>query len=232
MVMPHGHHAPPRPRSEFRSGCLGQFWRAEVGKFSRAPKSMTRIKKIPLPDVTLPYASKPLHILSRDAKIQSGDVVWGAEPMRAKKMPYQPRDFTLLAEFVKLADATDDRILKFARKYGPLGLCQHGAALGHRDRFNARCYKPGLRGGPDESNPVVKLSELARESIAGWRRYSALPFPCQGKSSASPINSVRKSRPRKKTGHGCWMWDREMQGMDLREGFPRARAAMVTQGPI
>ena len=28
----------PPTGAEFRSGCLGQFWRAEVGKFSRAPK--------------------------------------------------------------------------------------------------------------------------------------------------------------------------------------------------
>ena len=34
------------PRSEFRSGCLDQFWRAEVGKFSRAPKGLRVYKEL------------------------------------------------------------------------------------------------------------------------------------------------------------------------------------------
>ena len=36
MVMLHGHHATACPL--FNSGCLGQFWKAVVGNFSRAPK--------------------------------------------------------------------------------------------------------------------------------------------------------------------------------------------------
>ena len=38
LVMLHGHHELARPLG-FSSSCLGQFWKAEVGHFSRAPKS-------------------------------------------------------------------------------------------------------------------------------------------------------------------------------------------------
>jgi hypothetical protein len=38
MVMLHGHHT--AVRLLFNSGCLGQFWKAEVGNFSRAPKAV------------------------------------------------------------------------------------------------------------------------------------------------------------------------------------------------
>jgi uncharacterized DUF497 family protein len=37
MVMLHRHHEAERIR--LNSKCLGQFWKAEVGNFSRAPKS-------------------------------------------------------------------------------------------------------------------------------------------------------------------------------------------------
>ena len=41
---------------------------------------------------------------------------------RAKARP----DSRLLTQFIELADASDDKILAYARQYGRLGLCEHG----------------------------------------------------------------------------------------------------------
>ena len=38
-----------------------------------------------------------------------------------------------LTAFLRVGDATDDEILRFARTWGPLGLCEHGRPFGHAD---------------------------------------------------------------------------------------------------
>jgi transposase len=73
MVMLHGHHVPVRPL--FNSGCLGQFWKAEVGKFSRAPKDLMQVKyemlrRVQVDQATVSQASQEAG-LSRPAFYQA-----------------------------------------------------------------------------------------------------------------------------------------------------------------
>jgi len=51
-------------------------------------------------------------------------------------------DSRLLTRFIELADASDDKILTYARRYGRLGLCQHGE-LQHLANDNADCIQIG-----------------------------------------------------------------------------------------
>jgi len=57
---------------------------------------------------------------------------------RAKARP----DSRLLTRFIELADASDDKILAYARQYGRLGLCRHGE-LQHLASDNPACIQIG-----------------------------------------------------------------------------------------
>lgn len=106
-------------------------------------------------------------VRSRNVRPEDGHIVW-EWPTSIKG--FHTRSFpgsVLIEEFVGLAGRTDDVLLRFARKYGPLGLCEHGFAMGHRDRFNKRCYS--LDYGVEDINNGVH----AREPVHGWRRYIA-----------------------------------------------------------
>jgi len=70
----------------------------------------------------------------------------------------------LLTEFVTLADAPAERILEYARRYGPLGFCEHGDP-GHRLRLEgcrASTISPGKR---DEAGQL-------REAVQWWRNLA------------------------------------------------------------
>jgi hypothetical protein len=159
---------------------------------------MTEPKSWRLMDLKLTYLPRPLHVESGNPYIDNGDIVWGVEAPTGS-IRHEFSDVKLLGEFLRLAHSTDDQLLKFARKYGPLGLCVHGAPFGHRKKSsNTRCYEPGRRGGPDKSNPVVRLTELHRESIEGWRRYS---------NRANGVLTVAdKLRQDKRASERDWQW--------------------------
>ena len=114
----------------------------------------------------LPYPSKPLDVLSQDVRIANKFLIWNYQHAPGTNL-VEEEGLTLLRKFIKLADGTNEEILSFARKYGPLGLCRCGASLGHRDRFGKRCYRTD----PEHKNPKVHPRYLTRESIEGWRRY-------------------------------------------------------------
>jgi hypothetical protein len=98
----------------------------------------------------------------------------------------------LLEDFVALIDRTDDVLLRFARKYGPLGLCKHGFALGHRNRFDKRCYESGC--GIEDLNRGI----IGREPIAGWHRY--LRGACGVLAVAQKLNLKQKATEQD------WLW--------------------------
>jgi len=50
-------------------------------------------------------------------------------PTQLERMP---RVGSLLEPFMRLADAEDNAVLAFARRYGRLGICRHGGILGHQ----------------------------------------------------------------------------------------------------
>lgn len=75
----------------------------------------------------------------------------------------------LLDDFLRLASSTDQEILAFARRWGPLYLCRHAMPFQH----NA----PG-RPGYDPQNPCMPTGfagagSWAYERLADWRRYSS-----------------------------------------------------------
>jgi hypothetical protein len=70
----------------------------------------------------------------------------------------------LLSEFVTLQDASVDRILEYARKYGPLGLCKHGEPI-HRLDPNG-C--PRLVSVSREPGKLREAGQL-REAVQWWR---------------------------------------------------------------
>lgn len=90
--------------------------------------------------------------------------MWGVTGDPAERV-HTATDFRLLQSFSRLADASDERLLQFAQRYGPLGLCKHGFALGHRDMRNLRCYRGNI-----EADDITR-GQCAKESLVGWRRY-------------------------------------------------------------
>jgi len=71
-------------------------------------------------------------------------------------------DARLLTRFIELADASDDRILAYARRYGRLGLCEHGE-LQHLAKDDPDCLPTGLGG------MYVEQVERWRENARGAR---------------------------------------------------------------
>jgi hypothetical protein len=105
---------------------------------------------------------------SRRVAIELNDLVWDAVTVHEKRaLAWTDPSFhaNLLDDFLALdANQNTDELLEFARKYGPLGLCGHGIALGHRALSTHRCYWVGS-----------KVSEVSttREPVRAWRQYAA-----------------------------------------------------------
>ena len=71
-------------------------------------------------------------------------------------------DDQCLGRFLDLAEAADKGILKFAQRYGVLGICQHGIPASHGTRCGS------LYSYEDES-----LAPTFWEPLEAWRRYAA-----------------------------------------------------------
>lgn len=102
---------------------------------------------------------------------------------------------TLLRAFMALRDEPDDEIEKFARKWGPLRLCEHGwpttlrpdAHSGFPQRFDdrsvGRAHEPAsdapclpLHGRPGSMRRGSLHSLPFRESIGDWRRWASMAY--------------------------------------------------------
>jgi len=70
---------------------------------------------------------------------------------------------SLLTEFVQLDEAPEERILGYARRYGPLGFCHHG--------------DPSHRLNPESCSPAVSAGEsgeaILREALQWWRNLAS-----------------------------------------------------------
>ena len=82
----------------------------------------------------------------------------------------------MLESFIGLANGTPQRILGYARSYGPLGLCDHGlpathhpgaTAMGRLDTFDLNWPR-----GCEPAGFVVDGVWTFQEPIAGWRRLA------------------------------------------------------------
>ncbi len=114
----------------------------------------------------LQHPSKPLDVLSQDVRIANKFLIWKYQHAPGTNQ-VEDKGLTLLRKFIRLANGSNEKILSFAREYGPLGLCRCGASLGHRDRSGKRCYRTD----PVRKNSKVRPRFLTRESIDGWHRY-------------------------------------------------------------
>ena len=82
---------------------------------------------------------------------------------------------SLLEAFTRLDGKKPEQLLGFARKYGPLGLCRHGSAMGHRAQ-DARCYESTIKFvaglGVTRGDGDLPHRPVYKESIDAWRRYT------------------------------------------------------------
>jgi hypothetical protein len=88
--------------------------------------------------------------------------------LRAKAKP----DGRLLSRFIELGDASDDKILTYARQYGRLGLCEHGE-LQHLVRDYPDCIQSGRAGKFEEPTDRWRESaQRARTLLNGIVQFS------------------------------------------------------------
>src|ERR1700736_1653531 len=81
---------------------------------------------------------------------------------------------TMLAEFVEIGvTGRESRLIRFARRHGPIGICQHGVPFGHNRQSFARlsnlgdCYPtPSSERGWDQGEPLEKWFEYAKQARA------------------------------------------------------------------
>lgn len=129
-----------------------------------------------LPNTPLPFIARSL-LLHPEllVRIEHDHIVWETDvgrvmrPVGNRRVPFS----SLLAAFTRLADKAPDQLLEFARRFGPLGLCRHGSAMGHRVQ-SERCYDSTLkREGLIATRGKGDLTPwpVAKESIDAWRRY-------------------------------------------------------------
>jgi hypothetical protein len=115
-----------------------------------------------------PFISKPVRVRPNAARLQDGRIVWSLSHDRAKRGQEHDLSGTeLLEEFAALKDAGEGQLLSFATKYGSLGLCKHGAALGHRAAGGGRCFDLGYSA--DDFNRERWV--YAPETVEAWTQY-------------------------------------------------------------
>lgn len=150
-----------------------------------------------------PLIPKGLRVETCKARIEDGRIVWEHIGGLAAGQFLKVSDFTLLQEFTGLGNADDAQLLRFAQKYGPLHLCKHGFAFGHRERdFNLRCYASDI-----EEEDLTR-GTCARESVEGWRRYI--------RRAKGILTVATKLRDGRRASTNDWSW--------ILDGIPSANA--------
>lgn len=86
-----------------------------------------------------------------DTEMRDGAIEWGVSGKQIWTKP----DSAMLERFLSLGDATDAAILRFAKRYGVLALCDHGAPSSH----SPQCRPVGWPG-------------PCREALVDWRFFS------------------------------------------------------------
>lgn len=81
---------------------------------------------------------------------------------------------TMLAEFAEFGVTCEEsKLLRFAKRYGPIGICEHGLPCGHNRQSFARLHNvgdcesmPSDVPGWDHSEPLEKWFEFAKQAQA------------------------------------------------------------------
>jgi len=87
------------------------------------------------------------------------------------KVRYRHPKPGMLADFLRLEDARDDKILAYARRWGVLGICDHGLPCSHNQ------YPTGILEGvkpclPILATPLSPGEYRVREPLVIWREWS------------------------------------------------------------
>ncbi len=147
-----------------------------------------------------PASIKSIRPSTERVSIEEGQIIWRTETdLKKVRELYSRRAVSgsqLLDDFLGLGNRDEKALRTFARKYGPLGLCKHGFALGHRSRDFGRCHELDWQSGI-----------RAREPVNGWWRYIS-----RAEGALTVADNLRRGR---KTEEADWSW--------LYEGIPRNR---------
>ena len=109
----------------------------------------------------LPWPTARWIVPSR-IELKGDRLVW-SWPRRKEAAGAEP---AMLAEFVRLAEASDAQILAFARRWGMLNICEHGLPIFHPWIGERRRY-------PCDWVPVDATRKAFWEPLDAWRRYAA-----------------------------------------------------------
>ena len=86
-----------------------------------------------------------------------------------KRVTYRQAKPGMLADFIRLHDANDETILAYARKWGMLGLCEHGLPCSHNQGTSGPSCLPMLVTPlPRQKGSTFRLME----PLAAWRIWS------------------------------------------------------------
>jgi hypothetical protein len=149
-------------------------------------------------------------------EIAAENLIWRPWSLRTGE-PTQIRTFNSAPEafeqFLRLHNATNDRILKFAQRHGVLGLCEHGLPRHHR-RPSDHSKSPGFEIGQCVRCAFKFSSDCAViEPLESWRGLSA---------SANALLRLmfEKLRPdaERRDDWKCALWLCEQQDVRCRHG--------------
>jgi hypothetical protein len=108
--------------------------------------------------------------------IHNGFLLASRSPDRRKRARAGRRAIpgSMLAEFTEIGvTGEESKLLRFAKRYGPIGICKHGLPSGHNRRSLARVLdaadcqpNTSLVPGWEQSEPVSKWFEYARQAQA------------------------------------------------------------------
>jgi hypothetical protein len=119
-----------------------------------------------------PYMQLLSGLFAEPSHIESGPWIrWSLR--QADPAQLSPQADGCLPRFVRLAHATDDEILRFAQRWGPLGICwRHGHPSTHL--YSRFCEPRGMTTDASQFNLMSSdESGFAWEPVAAWRRYAA-----------------------------------------------------------
>jgi hypothetical protein len=107
--------------------------------------------------------------LTPDYILVPGVVSFSAGRLRYERSRGQRKSPTprILDGFLRLADATDEQITKFAKRWGPLYLCEHGLPASHNPEYDEHTFFPTPRCEPEDFT-----GRAGSESLDAWRVLS------------------------------------------------------------
>lgn len=171
-----------------------------------------------LPDGRSPLVPTDILVGMGAPQIENDYIVWKSTGKVSQLRNQSAKDLKLVQDFASLVGGDEKRLLGFAQKYGPLLLCKHGFALGHRSPVNERCCE-------SYSTPeAITRGEFAREPVWAWLRYAR---------RARGVHDVAaKLRDDRRASNADWAWLLDGIPADYYESPLDALLAMRKEDPL